>query len=64
MQHRERPADRLRLLDQPLALVEVPAEAFDPCELREDLRPARPRLGGELLPKALFGRVEVVEVPV
>ena len=59
-----RPRQRLRLDDEALGLAERSAEAFDPRELRQDLR-AGPVvcLLLEELAKSALSRIEIVEVP-
>src|SRR5207244_7839842 len=56
--------ERLRLVENLRAILEVPAQPFDACELRQDLGAACiGRLLIELLPKPILARVEVIEVP-
>ena len=59
-----RARERLGFLEQPLTRVEVVAQAFHTCQLRQDLGAARVRrLTIELFAQTAFASVEVVEVP-
>ena len=64
VRHSVVPGERLRLIEQPRAPLEVPAQPLHSRQLSQNLRAAGgDRLLCELLAEAPLARVEIVEIP-